>query len=718
MNFQRRSLLLSFFLISLLFTTLASPAAAQERSCLPPLPLAQRILDGILDWGEIPLEGGFALDEAFLDRGRLLATITVEMDLQALRAEGSDRIRSLCAAVIADVDGELEILDDRTFATPELSQSGTEGWRYNVRLDLNEATSQLLLLIQNPITGSWGSVALVESLDRPIPPSQNAVRLATQGTTTAWYEVAGGNPETQIQTSPPQTAPPRTTAPPTTAPPTTSTAPPRTTPQPNPGTPPRTSPTTAPPRTAPAPATPPTARIEAPNKPRGAQPTVLRLVPPRNQPATGTTRFDALTSTDMVREVIFKVDGEEVSRRRRRPFVGRLDLAKPARAQEVTAIALDVDGRELGSDTIVVNEMDFPFRVRIADWRPSDDGITVEANVSVPQGARLTKVELYLNELLVETYQRAPFRGVVPVIDPGPEEYIRVAAYLADGSSIDDVVLLGSPGPIEEVEVNLVELHMVVTDADGRPVDDLKPDEVTILHRGKERQIDTFSYADDVPLVLGLVIDTSGSMRLMMEDTKRAAARFLGQTITEKDRAFVVDFDKQPRLIQPTTQDMVRLLTSMAQLVPEGETAMYDAVVFSMLQFEREAGRKALVVLTDGDDRDSRYGPKHSIDYAQKAGVPVYVIGLSGLDGFQRVLPKKDLRKMTLDTGGRLYFVGSHEHLALAYAEINAELRSQYSLTFYTESDLTEEERREVEVKIKRRGLEARTVVGTGSSTY
>lgn len=439
---------------------------------------------------------------------------------------------------------------------------------------------------------------------------------------------------------------------------------------------------------------------------------VLRLVPPRKQPAAGSTRFDALVSTDAVRRVVFELDGEKVADQHRRPFVARLELAKPARLQTVRAIGYDADDHEIGSDEITVNDLDVPFRVRIDDVTQTLEGLDWSARVSVPQEAELDRVEVYLNELLVKTFTAPPYAGRLPVLEPGPEEYIRVAAYLKDGASIDDVVLLASPGPMEEVEVNLVQVQVVVTDAEGKVVKDLKPEDFEVIHRSRPRQIASFSYADDVPLMLGVVIDTSGSMQFMMDDTRRAAAKFLGQTVLPQDRAFIVDFDKRPRLLQDTTDDMSKLLLSLGRLEAEGQTAMYDAIVFSMLQFERQRGRKALVVLTDGDDRDSRYGPKHCVDFAHKTGVPVYIIGLGGLDGLRRSYSKSDLLKTTEDTGGELYFVESVEALGMAYAEINAELRSQYTLTFYTDSDLTEEERRQVEVRLKRPGLTARTVVG------
>ena len=102
---------------------------------------------------------------------------------------------------------------------------------------------------------------------------------------------------------------------------------------------------------------------------------------------------------------------------------------------------------------------------------------------------------------------------------------------------------------------------------------------------------------------------------------------------------------------------------------------------------------------------------------AERLGVPIYIIGLGAIDHLRRTYSQRDLERVTSQTGGRLYFVESFEELGLAYAEINAELRSQYTLSFYADDDLTDEERREVRVKIDGKGLAAKTVLGTGRGT-
>ncbi len=444
--------------------------------------------------------------------------------------------------------------------------------------------------------------------------------------------------------------------------------------------------------------------------------TVVRIIPPRRQPATGSTRFDTLISSPEVRRVIFFLDGKQVAEDRLRPYNARLNLASPARTQEVRVEAWGRGGEVLlGKDSFEVNRLDAPFRVWIRNLRPRAGGAEtdLEVEVTVPADGQLSRVEVYRNEQLVETLSQPPFRARIATANAGPSDWIRVAAYLADGRTIDDVVLLASDAGGEEVEVNLVEIRLVVTDEMGAPVEDLRQDEFEILLDDRPRTLDSLAYADDVPLLMGLVIDTSGSMRLLMPATQRAAARFLSDTLRPEDQAFLVDFDQQPRLRQPITGDMGELIRGLGQLNPEGATALYDAVVFSMLQFERQPGRKALVVLSDGDDRDSRYGPKNGIEMGRKTGVPVYIIGLGALDDIPRTYPKRELRKLTSETGGRLYFVDSVDQLSQAYAEINAELRSQYTVRFYADRDLAPADLRQLEVRLRRPGLRARVVLGS-----
>jgi VWFA-related protein len=200
-------------------------------------------------------------------------------------------------------------------------------------------------------------------------------------------------------------------------------------------------------------------------------------------------------------------------------------------------------------------------------------------------------------------------------------------------------------------------------------------------------------------------------MWALMTDTKKAGAQFLGATVGPLDRAFLVDFDSRPRLAQATTGDLLELFSTFSSLEPSGLTAMYDAIIFSMLQFEEAEGRKALVLLTDGDDVQSRYGPRRCIQVGKQLGVPVYILSLAGIQNPRRGLRKIDLEGVTEGTGGRIFYISKMEQLDEAYAQINEELRSQYILSFSTERALEAGELRKIKVEVAGEELSARTVV-------
>ena len=369
--------------------------------------------------------------------------------------------------------------------------------------------------------------------------------------------------------------------------------------------------------------------------------------------------------------------------------------------------------RELGRHSIRVNDDSSPFRVQIAglSGEPASGSVEVRAQVSVPPASDLERVEFYWNDQLGASVEAPPYRATLTSDAPNPSDFVRVVAYLADGTSNEDAWLLSAPGPSERIDVNLVEVYMVVTDKQGEPVDGLAQEDFEVTLKGKEQLVDSFGRAEEVPLVLGVVIDTSESMYPLMIDTKQAGAQFLLETVQEDDRAFLVDFDTQPRLAHNTTDDVADLLRAFGRLEADGYTALYDAIIFALLQLEEADGRKALVLLSDGDDYRSKFSQNRCIEFGRDLGVPVYIIGLAGIHNPGRNMRKTDLEGITESTGGRIFYISEVEQLNSAYAQINAELRSQYLLTFSTERQLTTQELRSIKVKMKRKGLEVRAAV-------
>jgi VWFA-related protein len=375
-------------------------------------------------------------------------------------------------------------------------------------------------------------------------------------------------------------------------------------------------------------------------------------------------------------------------------------------------------GAKLGEDLLSLNQRDDPFRVSIS--RVSIIGTTeieLEVRVGVPSGQRLERIEIFHNDTQVATLDSdgadSPFEARFSAALIGAADFVRAVAYLADGSSLEDARLLASQGGGERVNVNLVELFVVATDRDGEPIKDLRKEDFTVKLRGQKQTIERFELAEEQPLVLGVVVDTSESMWSLMPDTKKAATQFLSETVQTEDRAFLVDFDTRPRLAQATTGDLGLLFRKFAGLEANGFTALYDAIIFSLLQFEETSSRRALVLLSDGDDYKSEYGARKCIQYGRSLGVPVYIIAMGGIHDPRRGMRKIDLEGITEATGGRIHYISAMSDLDGAYSQINRELRSQYILAFSTDEPLSDEQLDSIKLEVPRKkGLKVRTAIG------
>jgi VWFA-related protein len=268
------------------------------------------------------------------------------------------------------------------------------------------------------------------------------------------------------------------------------------------------------------------------------------------------------------------------------------------------------------------------------------------------------------------------------------------------------------------VEVNLVELFAVVTGEEGEPVEGLAAEDFEILVEGKPRPVERFQHADEVPLTLALAADTSGSMWALMLDTRQAAGRFLVNTLIPGDRALLVAFSDRPRLVAGPTGDVQALLQSFGRLTAGGATALYDSIVYSLVQLQEPGegaeGRRAVVLLTDGQDYGSRFGTRRVIDDARAQGTPVYVISLAGLYNERGSVRKPDLEAIVGHTGGRIFYIQEIDELAGVYAQINRELRTQYVLAFATDRPLSESQLRSIRVRMMRPALKARVAVAPG----
>ncbi len=471
------------------------------------------------------------------------------------------------------------------------------------------------------------------------------------------------------------------------------------------------------PAVEPAPATPAdpeTARLLAEaNAAISSGDTTLQLVEPRGQLQTGMVRLDTLTTGADIAEVTFELDGRPVLTKRSPPFSVELDLGSLPRMRTVSAAARDAAGREVARDELLLNAGSHRFDVRLVEPRPGGRyrrSVRAETEVLVPEGGTVERVEFYLDESLVAALYQPPWSQ--PIVLPPTEEmaYVRAVAYQPDGNYVEDTVFINAPDYLENLEVQFVELYISVLDQNKRPVAGLTAADFTVLEDGVEQEPRRFDVVTNLPIHAGILLDVSASMEADLELAQLAALEFFRQVVTPRDRATLVTFNDHPNLAVKFTNDLDSLAGGLAGLKAERGTALYDSVIFALYYFNGIKGQRALILLSDGRDEHSSFGWEDTLEYARRAGVAIYSIGLN--------LPRKQLdqrRKLTRlaeETGGRSFFVDGAGELGAVYDEIQRELRSRYYLAYQSTNTADDEAFRTIDVEVAGRGLEAKTLRG------
>jgi VWFA-related protein len=247
-------------------------------------------------------------------------------------------------------------------------------------------------------------------------------------------------------------------------------------------------------------------------------------------------------------------------------------------------------------------------------------------------------------------------------------------------------------GQILHLGVNEVNLIFTVTDKHGHYIPNLKQSDFALLDDQKTpEKITSFRQQINLPLRVGIVIDASTSIRTRFQFEQQAANEFLLQILkSSKDRAFVMGFDVTPTVTQNWTNNVDALETGISRLRPGGGTAMFDAVYTAcrdkLLDSTRgqEPARRAMVLISDGDDNQSRVHLDEAIKMCQRAETIVYAISTNWTPSRGR--GDQVLTQLAGDTGGQVFFPPSVEEMTNSFHNIEEELRSQYALT-YTPAD-------------------------------
>jgi Ca-activated chloride channel family protein len=448
-------------------------------------------------------------------------------------------------------------------------------------------------------------------------------------------------------------------------------------------------------------------------KPGGVTgPDTLLLMPPPAEVTLGTWRAETVVSGERIAKVVFLVDGQPQMARTRPPYTAEVRLADIPHEQVIRAEGYDAAGELVAYDQVVLNQAHGRFRVLITDpprGARSAEKVQARAEIVVPEEHRVESVEFRVNDRKVATLDQPPWQHEIPVPAEGDLAYLTVTALLDDGSRAEDVRFLRAPANLGEIEVDLVELFATALDSSGHPVKDLPASDFEVLEDGKPQKIVRFEQVDNLPLSLGIAVDTSFSMASSLVEVQHAAAGFVHNLITPRDRCFTLQFGGHPLLLVPPVDDAEAAALSLEGLRAFGRTAFYDAIITSLYYFRAEPGQRALVLLTDGEDTISSTSWEDALAYAKRSGVAIYTIGL-GVGDLKRG-PRAMLTELAEVTGGRAWFVEHADELAGVYSRISEELRSRYFLAYSADRPADANGYRPIQVKVKR-GLKARVSPG------
>ncbi len=439
--------------------------------------------------------------------------------------------------------------------------------------------------------------------------------------------------------------------------------------------------------------------------------TTLAIHRPQAPLLTGFTRFDVIASGNEIAKVRFLLDDKPVVTKNRPPWNVGVDLGPHPDLHVLRAEGLDTVGNEVAADEILINGGGSRFAVKLIEPRRGkhyENSLRVRLEVEVPEGRALDRVEIFLDERRVATLYQEPFVHPVSLPDGLPVTYVRAVGFLPDGNATEDLVFLGSSEMSDTVDVQLVELYTTVLDQDGRPVEGLSEEDFAVLEDGARQAIRRFETVGDLPIHVGVLIDNSASMHDVLSDVRKAALSFFQRAITPRDRAAVITFNSFPDLAVELTNNRAALGSGLAGLVAEGRTALYDSLMFGLYYFTGIRGQRALLVLSDGKDESSRFDFEATLEYARRAGITVYTIGLRLNDPGAR----RKLTRLADETGGRSFFLHTIDSLEEAYATIERELRSQYLIAYQSSNTLDDQAFRTVTLEVDRPNVSVKTLSG------
>ena len=406
----------------------------------------------------------------------------------------------------------------------------------------------------------------------------------------------------------------------------------------------------------------------------------LSIVMPRRASLTGIQDFIAAGDPSVSR-VEWYLDGARVPSSTDRPFRLNVDLGATPRAHELEAVAYDAKGKALARAIAPINDrLDEP---RIYLVSPATDNfsgrVDIEADAYVPPGHAIRSVEFFWNDSLIRRFEQPPYRVSFDV--PPAFGSLRAVITLDDGTMVEDARIAHGDAYAATVDVHEIVFPATVTDARGKRIDGLTSADFAAFDGSTKIDLKV----RDVPaegVTLGLVLDLSASMTNVLLSTIDFSSRLVDSVVRPEDRMLLITFDRRPRLLQGATNDRALLQSRLHALTATGDTALADALAFSMQQFNGLAGKRAIVLVTDGNEVSSEQRAVACMQLAKEIGVPMYVFVPHDAVASGGVAFRRMLSEMAGVTGGLFFDHPNDEAVPAIVERIRDEVRGQYLLSF------------------------------------
>lgn len=332
----------------------------------------------------------------------------------------------------------------------------------------------------------------------------------------------------------------------------------------------------------------------------------------------------------------------------------------------------------------------------------------IAAEVKIDKPEAIEKVEFYVGDKLVFIDDEAPYECLYDFGPVSKNLVIKAVAYHREGVTVSDFIVTRKIDISFNVKVNRVVLNASVFDKEGSFVSGLTKSDFTVTEEGAKREIVDFA-PETRPILMGLLLDVSGSMLDNMQTAQEAACGFV-DTLRETDRAMLVEFNEKVYMLSDLSNDREHLKKVLRTTKALGGTALYDALHTSLRRLEKFDARKAIVILSDGDDTQSNLTYDRVRDEVKNTDTIIYTIALGS--SFGDLDARGKLRELADQTGGRAFSASKASQLSGVYAKIAEELRSQYYLTYASENENFNGRWVPIKLETKNKSLEVRVRKG------